>query len=218
MVLKTLPKTDYSSTPSICRALHESDCALATSNQCQANNVQNVLRNTIQSRGGCGPRSPSSSVPSSPNSKTVKISSQLATPQSANIERRQAVPLVPPSLPPPTLPSCLANVAQHSSGLDGIWQTTFHFIKISTRLGLFRCWNFSQCRLLFLAICLFANCLPVMLILFVGQADLIRFHFSPSLIPPPPWGCLFMAINIIFVSGFSEFSELRIKNFKFVRA
>lgn len=63
MVLKTLPKTDYSCSPSICRALHESDCALATSNQCQANNVQNVLRNTIQSRGGCGPRNPSSSVP-----------------------------------------------------------------------------------------------------------------------------------------------------------
>lgn len=126
----------------------------------------------------------------SPNSKTVKISSQLATPQSANIERRKAeltVPLVRPILPSP-LPSCLANVAQHSSGLDGIWQTTFHFIKISTRLGLFRCWNFSQCRLLFLAICLFANCLPVMLILFVGQADLIRFHFSPSLTPLPPLG------------------------------
>lgn len=187
MVLKTLPKTDYSCSPSICRALHESDCALATSNQCQANNVQNVLRNTIQSRGGCGPRSPSSSVPSSPNSKTVKISSQLATPQSANIERRQAaltVPLVPPSLPPhpSQLPCecCTGLVRTRRHLADNI---SFHQNFNSS--WLFRCWNFSQCRLLFLAICLFANCLPVMLILFVGQADLIRFHFSPSLTPPP---------------------------------
>lgn len=135
MVLKTLPKTDYSSTPSICRALHESDCALATSNQCQANNVQNVLRNTIQCWGGCGPRSPSS-VPSSSNSKTVKISSQLATPQSANIERRKAeltVPLVPPFYRHPFL---VALRMLHSTRPDSTAFGRQHFISSKFQLEL----------------------------------------------------------------------------------
>lgn len=136
MVLKTLPKTDYSCSPSICRALHESDCALATSNQCQANNVQNVLRNTIQSRGGCGPRSPSSSVPSSPNSKTVKISSQLATPQSANIERRQAADSAtsPSFLASP--PFLVALRMLHSTRPDSTAFGRQHFISSKFQLDL----------------------------------------------------------------------------------
>lgn len=123
------------------------------------------------------------SPPLLPLQQRFKISSQLATPHSANIERSR-LPVY----------SVLRATATNS------WQTTFHFIKISTRL--FRSWNFSHCRLLFLAICLFANCLPVMLILSVGQADVIRFHFS---------GCLFMPINIIFVSGFSYLSGIKKK-------
>lgn len=73
----------------------------------------------------------------SPNSKTVKISSQLATPQSANIERRKAeltVPLVPPSLPPH--PFLVALRMLHSTRPDSTAFGRQHFISSKFQLDL----------------------------------------------------------------------------------
>lgn len=124
--------------------------------QCQANNIQNVLRNTLYRVAVPFPFPVL--VSSRPNSKTVKISSQLATPQSANIERERQAEL--PARPAAPLQDCRRHLADNISFHQNFNSTSVSLIFV------FHSWNFSQCRLLFLAICLFANCLPVMLILF----------------------------------------------------
>lgn len=120
MVLKTLPKTDYSFLSTQVFAKHSMSLIArerARECQCQANNIQNVLRNTLYRVAVPVSVSVPFPVPTQRQSK-LALSWQRLKVQILNEKGRQAEQAEPPPL----------------QDVDGTWQTTFHFIKIPTRL------------------------------------------------------------------------------------